>query len=50
MILFYLPFLALVHFGSGAALGGMATLSVKALADMRRQDRARQAAAQPSVR
>lgn len=42
MILFYLPFLALVHFGSGAALGGMARLSVKALADMRRQDRAGQ--------
>jgi len=41
MILLYLPLLALVHFSSGAALGGMAVLSAKALADMRRQDCAR---------
>ncbi len=41
MILLYLPFLALVHFTSGAALGGMTMLSVKALADMRRQDLAK---------
>ena len=40
MILLYLPLLALVHFSSGAALGGMAVLSAKALADMRREDRA----------
>ena len=38
MILLYLPFLAMVHFSSGAALGGMVVLSAKALADMRRQD------------
>ncbi|WP_256366957.1 hypothetical protein [Acidisphaera sp. L21] len=38
MTLFYLPFLALVHFSSGAALGGMAVLSAKAVANMRRQD------------
>jgi len=41
MILLYLPMLALVHFSSGAVLGGMAVLSAKALADMRRQDCAR---------
>jgi len=39
MILLYLPFLAVVHFASGATLGGMAVLSAKALADMRSQDR-----------
>lgn len=39
MILLYLPMLALIHFTSGAALGGMAVLSGKALCDMRRQDR-----------
>ena len=39
MILIYLPFLALIHFLSGSALGGMAVLSARALADMRREDR-----------
>ena len=39
MILLYLPFLALIHFLSGTALGSMAMLSAKALSDMRRQDR-----------
>ena len=39
MILLYLPFLAMVHFSSGAAVGGMAVLSAKALADMRREGR-----------
>ena len=43
MILLYLPALALIHFSSGAALGGLATLSMKALCDMRREDRARRA-------
>ena len=38
--LLYLPLLAMIHFSSGAALGGMAALSAKALHDMRRQDRA----------
>ena len=41
--LLYLPFLAMIHFSSGAALGGMAALSAKALCDMRNQDRARRA-------
>ncbi len=41
MILLYLPFLALIHFLSGTTLGGMAVLSVKALADLRRERRAR---------
>ena len=36
MILLYLPLLALIHFTSGTALGSMAVLSAKALADMRR--------------
>lgn len=40
MILIYLPLLALIHFSSGAALGGMAVLSAKALADMRREGNA----------
>ncbi len=40
MILFYMPLLALIHFGSGTALGGLLALAVKAIADMRRQDRA----------
>ncbi len=40
MTLIYLPFLALVHFLSGSALGSMAVLSAKAIADMRREDRA----------
>ena len=44
MILLYLPFLAWVHFSSAAALGGMAVLSLKAIADMRCEDRARRAA------
>ena len=43
MILLYLPVLAWIHFSSGAALGGLATLSFKALRDMRREDRARRA-------
>ena len=43
MILLYLPALAVIHFSSGAALGGLATLSLKALFDMRREDRARRA-------
>ncbi len=41
MILLYLPFLALIHFLSGTALGGMAILSAKALADLKRERRAR---------
>ena len=41
MILLYLPLLAVIHFSSGAALGGMAVLSAKALADMRREGRVR---------
>ena len=41
MILLYLPFLALIHFLSGTALGGMAILSAKALADLRRERRTR---------
>ncbi len=43
MILLYLPFLGLIHFLSGSALGSMAVLSFKALADMRRTDRAERA-------
>lgn len=39
MILLYLPFLGLIHFLSGTALGSMAILSFKALRDMRHQDR-----------
>ena len=39
MIFVYLPLLALVHFSSGAALGGMAVLSAKAVGDMCRQSR-----------
>ena len=39
--LLYLPFLAMIHFSSGAALGGMVVLSGKAMCDMRRQDRTR---------
>ena len=39
MILLYLPFLALIHFLSGTALGGMAILSAKAVADLRREYR-----------
>lgn len=39
MIFLYLPALALIHFLSGTALGGMAVLSLKALRDMRKQDR-----------
>ncbi len=39
MILLYLPALALIHFTSGAALGGMAVLSAKALADLRCENR-----------
>lgn len=35
----YLPFLALVHFSSGAVLGGMAALAGKAVCMMRRQDK-----------
>ena len=42
MILLYLPMLALIHFSSGAALGGMAVLSAKALADLRREAKAGQ--------
>ena len=38
--LLYLPVLAIIHFSSSAALGGMAVLSAKALCDMRNQDRA----------
>lgn len=41
MILLYLPFLAAIHFTSGTALGGVLVLAVKALGDMRREDRAR---------
>ena len=41
MILLYLPLLALIHFMSGTALGGMAVLSAKALADMRREAKTR---------
>ena len=41
MNLLYLPLLAWIHFTSGALLGSMAALSLKALRDMRRQDRAR---------
>ena len=41
--LLYLPVLALIHFSSGAALGGMAALSAKALCDMRSEDRAKRA-------
>ena len=40
IFLLYLPALAAIHFTSGAALGGLATLSLKALRDMRREDRA----------
>ena len=39
--LLYLPMLAMIHFSSGAALGGMAALSAKAVCDMRREDRAK---------
>jgi len=39
-VIFYMPLLALIHFSSGSALGGLMVLAVKALADMRRQDRA----------
>ena len=39
--LLYLPFLAMIHFSSGAALGGMMVLSGKAVCDMRSQDRPR---------
>ncbi len=41
MTLLYLPLLALIHFTSGTALGGMAVLSAKALADLRREAKAR---------
>ena len=41
--LLYLPLLAMIHFTSGAALGGMAALSAKAVCDMRREDRAKRA-------
>ncbi len=41
MILLYLPLLALIHFTSGTALGGMAVLSAKALADICREAKAR---------
>ena len=34
--LLYLPILAAIHFTSGAALGGMAVLSAKALCDLRK--------------
>ncbi len=40
MIFFYMPLLALIHFASGTTLGGLLVLAVKAVADMRRQDRA----------
>ena len=40
MILLYLPLLALIHFASGTALGGMAVLLAKALADLRREAKA----------
>jgi hypothetical protein len=32
--LLYLPVLATLHFGAGAALGGMAVLSAKAISDL----------------
>ena len=41
MTLIYLPFLALIHFLSGSALGSMAVLSAKAVADMRHEERKR---------
>lgn len=37
--LIYLPFLALLHFSSGAALGGLAALAGKALLMMRAADK-----------
>ena len=42
IVLLYLPALAAIHFTSGAALGGMAVLSLKALVDLRRQDSRRE--------
>ncbi len=39
--LIYLPILALIHFSSGALLGGLAALSAKALRMMRHEDRRR---------
>jgi hypothetical protein len=41
MILLYLPFLALVHFASGTALGVTGVLAAKAVVDMQREDRRR---------
>ncbi len=40
MALLYLPLLAIIHFSSGSLLGGLVMLSIKALRDMRREDRA----------